>query len=162
CFKRPFNSSIKPLIPIPKSTTKAMDKDQLKVFIDFITKGFKNVAKELKSSSSGGSTGHGSTPKESNIIPVKPFFGNDDEDLGDWIRSFEIAAEANNLTNDRKLKIVPGYLQGLAAYWFEENTDNITRWNATGYANSSFVPCFLKKFSTEEKQNMWHHQLNEL
>ncbi|CAI2201990.1 14695_t:CDS:2, partial [Funneliformis geosporum] len=94
CFKRPFNSSIKPLIPIPKSTTKAMDKDQLKVFIDFITKGFKNVAKELKSSSSGG--------------------------------------------------------------------NNITRWNATGYANSSFVPCFLKKFSTEEKQNMWHHQLNEL
>jgi len=60
------------------------------------------------------------------------------------------------------LKIVPGYLQGLAAYWFEENTDTITRWKATGYDDSSFVPCFLNKFSTEEKQNLWHHQLNEL
>ena len=141
-----------------------MDKDQLKVLIDSITKGFKDVAKDLKnvSSSSSGGTGHTPTPKESNIIPVKPFFGNDDEDPTDWIRNFEIAAEANNWTNERKLKIVPGYLQGLAAYWFEEEADTITRWNATGYADSSFVPCFKEKFSTEEKQNMWHHQLNEL
>ncbi|CAI2189939.1 5445_t:CDS:2, partial [Funneliformis geosporum] len=46
-------TSIKPLTPIPKSTTKAMDKDQLKVFIDSIIKGLQNFTKELKSSSSG-------------------------------------------------------------------------------------------------------------
>ncbi|CAI2191898.1 5929_t:CDS:2, partial [Funneliformis geosporum] len=57
-------TSIKPLTPIPKSTTKAMDKDQLKVFIDSIIKGLQNFTKELKSSSSGRSTGHGSAPKE--------------------------------------------------------------------------------------------------
>jgi len=165
CFKRPFNPSIKPLTPIPKSTTKTMDKDQLKALIDSITKGFKDVAKDLKDISKGstsGGTGYALSPKESNIISVKPFCGNDDEDPGDWIRNFEIAAEANNWTNEHKLKIVPGYLQGLAAYWFEENTDTITRWKATGYDDSSFVPCFLNKFSTEEKQNLWHHQLNEL
>ncbi|CAG8673622.1 3612_t:CDS:1 [Funneliformis caledonium] len=60
------------------------------------------------------------------------------------------------------LKIVSGYLHRLAAYWFEENVDTIIRWNANSYAASSFVLLFLEKFSTEEKQNLWHHQLNTL
>ncbi|CAG8635749.1 9237_t:CDS:2 [Funneliformis caledonium] len=29
-------------------------------------------------------------------------------------------------------------------------------------AAASFVSLFLEKFSTEEKQNLWHHQLNTL
>jgi len=78
CFKRPFNPSIKPLTPIPKSTTKIMDKDQLKALIDSITKGFKDVAKDLKDVSKGSTsegTGYALSPKESNIISVKPFCG---------------------------------------------------------------------------------------
>ncbi|CAG8557269.1 9475_t:CDS:1, partial [Funneliformis caledonium] len=76
--------------------------------------------------------------------------------------SFEIATEANNWSKARMLKIVSEYLHGLAAYWFEENVDTIIYWSSDGNTAASFVLLFLKKFSTEEKQNLWHYQLNTL
>ncbi|CAI2196343.1 6540_t:CDS:2, partial [Funneliformis geosporum] len=51
----PYNPIIKPLTLIPKSTTKIMDKDQLKALIDSITKGFKDVTKDLKNVNSSSS-----------------------------------------------------------------------------------------------------------
>jgi hypothetical protein len=120
CFEKSFNTPILPLTPTPttsKLTETTMNNEQLKNLIDHMTRSFKDIAKDIKNTPSG-SGGHGgnATPKESNIITVKPFYGNDDEDPNDWIRSFEIAAEANNWSKARMLKIVPGYLHGLAAY----------------------------------------------
>ncbi|CAI2199648.1 5640_t:CDS:1, partial [Funneliformis geosporum] len=57
---------------------------------------------------------------ETNLVPVRRFSGKTDEDPNDWLVHFEKAAKANNWTSERILEIVSGFLEGMAADWYED------------------------------------------
>ncbi|CAG8507491.1 6051_t:CDS:2 [Funneliformis caledonium] len=51
---------------------------------------------------------------------------------------------ANNWSKAQMLKIISGYLHGLAAYWFEENVNTITYWNSD--SNTAIMDFYAGKF----------------
>jgi hypothetical protein len=48
------------------------------------------------------------------IIPIRKFKGNDQDPI-EWLHDFEVATRANGITDERKMEIVRGYLEGPAA-----------------------------------------------
>ncbi|CAG8747670.1 8989_t:CDS:1, partial [Cetraspora pellucida] len=98
-----------------------MNAAQLKELIKSMTKSFEDAAKDIVK-------GKGSGSKETNYVKVRSFSGSDDEDPIEWFDDFERAAEANNWTDERKLKIASGYLKGLAAEWYKDNRSVIEKW----------------------------------
>jgi hypothetical protein len=137
----------------PKSkfitNSKIMDQQQFKDLLAGITKGFKDVAKEIAN--------------EANLIPIDTFAGKIDEDPVEWINAFERAAETNKwITPSRKLQIAAGYLKGIAAHWYKEHKESntIRYWDNDTYPDTSFVPMFIKRFSTLERKNKWHYELH--
>jgi hypothetical protein len=110
-------------------------------------------------------------PRETNLVPVRRFSGKAEEDPNDWLIHFEKAAKANNWAQDRSLEIVGGFLDGIAADWYEDNDFN--SWNDPEEVDdddnnnnqpgpNTFVAKFLDHFSTIEQQNRWHYELNEI
>ena len=99
------------------------------------------------------------------IIPIKKFRGRD-QDPVNWLRDFEVAAEANGITNARKIQIVRGYLEGPAAIWFDERTrDNalaLTAWKNLGHDEHDFKHRFTLKFRTNQKVDKWRDELEDL
>lgn len=67
------------------------------------------------------------SPRETNLVPVRRFSGKTDEDPNDWLIHFEKAAKANNWAPERSLEIVGGFLEGMAADWYEDT--NFQTWN---------------------------------
>jgi len=53
------------------------------------------------------------TPRESRLVDF-PTFSAGDQDLIDWLESFEQACTANNIRNERMVSIVASYLKGTA------------------------------------------------
>ena len=51
---------------------------------------FKGIAKEIRDARSQASL------RETNIIPVQPFWENNSEDSEEWLKHFETAATVNN------------------------------------------------------------------
>jgi len=51
---------------------------------------------------------------EKMIIQIRKYKGGD-QDPVEWLRDFEVAVLANGITNDRKIQVVHGYLEGAAA-----------------------------------------------
>jgi hypothetical protein len=60
----------------------------------------------------------GTWNQEKHLIPIKKFRGENQDPI-EWLRDFEVAAEANNISYARRLQIVRGYLEGAAAAWFD-------------------------------------------
>ena len=58
-------------------------------------------------------------PIEKIIIPIRKYHGND-QDPTEWLRDFNIATQANKITNARKIQLVRGYLEDAAALWYDE------------------------------------------
>src|SRR5687768_10305862 len=80
-----------------------LDKSGIAAIIRQMSDSFNGIAKEIRDARPQ------AFPRETNIIPVQPFWGNDSEDPEEWLKHFEIAAIANNWTAERKRSIVAGY-----------------------------------------------------
>jgi len=91
---------------------------------------------------------------EKNYIPIKRFKGND-QDPVEWLRDFEVAATANGITDERKIQIVRGYLEGSAAAWFDQRAvDNnlvLNTWTNQQQDEHDFKHRFVLKFRTPRK-----------
>ncbi|CAG8658333.1 11868_t:CDS:2 [Cetraspora pellucida] len=57
--------------------------------------------------------------QKTNLVHVKLFYREEEEDPHEWVELFDHAADANNWAPERKVKIASGYLCGLAAYWYD-------------------------------------------
>ncbi|CAG8443644.1 9928_t:CDS:10 [Cetraspora pellucida] len=77
--------------------------------------------------------------KETNLVKVRTFSGNDDDD-----------------------SIASGHLRGIAAEWYKDNCDEITYWKRDGAEENSFHSLLVTFFTTPEKQHKWQLELNTL
>ena len=86
---------------------------------------------------------------------VKPakFSGKEDEDPQEWIEEFNRAAITNNWTGLRKLQIVGGYLQGMAAIWYDQHKHLFFGWDTVP---NGFEPNFLAKFASPTMRKTWY------
>ena len=96
------------------------------------------------------------------------FYGREDEDPVEWLKDFNYAAEANNWSKERRLKIVPNYLRGQARSWFKDKMEDIEEWNKETIKTEeneegmSFEEAFIKKFTSKERRRIWKKQLYDL
>ncbi|CAG8763778.1 14432_t:CDS:2, partial [Gigaspora margarita] len=88
--------------------------------------------------------------KENNHVKVKGFYSTDEED-----------PLTNNWSENHQLKIVSGYLKGMATNWNKENKDDIESWKAKNEnkeeRNKSFYHLFVEHFTLPEWQ---YHRVN--
>ena len=89
------------------------------------------------------------------IIKVKDFYGKPDEDVNEWVRDFNRAAEVNRWTNDDadnnlRLGMAKAHLKGEAADWCETNDANLTRWS-NGDAGHQMSLLIVAEFNTPER-----------
>jgi hypothetical protein len=89
-----------------------------------------------------------------------PSFCGGNQDPMEWLEEFNRSAGINQYTNEYKLRVVAGYLQGTAGHWFKETQagrNPITRWNDRDHV--SFEPSFLATFKTTTLINQWRFEL---
>jgi len=86
---------------------------------------------------------------EKMIIQIRKYKGGD-QDPVEWLRDFEVAALANGITNDRKIQVVRGYLEGAAASWFDEQrnlqNDALYDWTNGNNDHTNFKYTFEQQF----------------
>ncbi|CAG8800849.1 30076_t:CDS:1, partial [Racocetra persica] len=75
---------------------------------------------------------------------------------------FEKAANANNWTLARKIKIISGHLSGIATSWYNDHKTDLLLWDDIINPNNSFVQAFIKYFLTSECKHQWQIELNTL
>ena len=105
-----------------------------------------------------------------NIIQIRKFSGENDEDPQEWLKEFIRGAVANNWGNDGNddalTKYAAAHLIGEAALWFEEQkTDaatSIDHWKQNGNADRNFVERFLRKFNSDDKQIRFQEELLQM
>jgi len=97
--------------------------------------------------------------RETNLVPLPSFTGTEDPIA--WLDEFNKAANANNMSDERKLQVVSAYLRGIAANWFQQQTLLIENWpaNWTGDDNAAFDQVFLAQFRTNAQIMSWQQQL---
>ena len=84
--------------------------------------------------------------KTENIAKVRNFYGKDDEEPTEWIKEFNRTAEANNWKNGKRIAIAATHLREIAMEWYEQDKENIQRWDKQGN-NDSFEERFIERFT---------------
>ena len=82
-------------------------------------------------------------PKESRLVDFPEFRGGN-QDLIEWLESFERACIANRVSEERRLQLVGSYLKGTALSWFSRQT--IHYWDDDVRPNHAFVQLFRIEF----------------
>ena len=99
------------------------------------------------------------------IIQIWKYKGGD-QDPVEWLRDFEVAALANEITNDRKIQVVCEYLEGAAASWFDEQrnlqNDALHDWTNGNNDHTNFKYTFEQQFRTQQKLDKWQDELEIL
>ena len=102
---------------------------------------------------------------EKMIIQIQKYKGGDQDPI-EWLRDFEVAALANGITNNRKIQVVRGYLEGAAASWFDEQrnlqNDTLQDWTNNNQDHTNFKLCFEQQFRTQQKLDKWQDELETL
>ncbi|CAJ0826454.1 7718_t:CDS:2, partial [Entrophospora sp. SA101] len=91
-----------------------------------------------------------------------PKFNGDIDDPYQWWRSFNEACEANNISLERRLQIVPTCLKGQAEVWRKTPGLVILTWDGwpgTYEETVSFRKQFFDYFSTTQHQQKWMNEL---
>jgi hypothetical protein len=89
-----------------------------------------------------------------------PSFCGGNRDPMEWLEEFNRSARINQYSNEYKLQVVSGYLQGAAGQWFSETQEGqnpITHWNNRNHV--SFETVFLATFKTTALINQWRFEL---
>jgi hypothetical protein len=87
---------------------------------------------------------------ERSIAKVEPFYG-EGQDSENWLEEFEKARIANRWTEERALAIIPVYLKGNAAAWFN---------NGHFHTYRLFVRDFRDYFRTSARIMTWRMELD--
>lgn len=97
----------------------------------------------------------------SQLEKLPTFNGNPDEDVIQWLRDITDVLNYVKFTDDQKLSIIAGYIDGNARRWLFENLSILDSW-------SIFIQEFKKEFATMllqedavSQENQCMHTLNE-
>ena len=94
-----------------------------------------------------------------NDARMPSFFGGNQDPM-EWLEEFNRSAKINQYTDEYKLQVVSGYLQGTAGQWFseaQEGQNPINHWNDRN--QTSFETSFLATFRTTVLINQWRFEL---
>jgi len=94
-----------------------------------------------------------------NDARMPSFFGGNQDPM-EWLEEFNRSARINQYTDEYKLQVVSGYLQGTAGQWFneaQEGQNPINHWNDRD--QTSFETSFLATFRTTALINQWRFEL---
>ncbi|CAG8732477.1 20124_t:CDS:2, partial [Rhizophagus irregularis] len=95
-----------------------------------------------------------------NVVQV-PTFNGGNQDPITWLNEFNATATANGWNDARKLQVVPAYLKGPAAVWYQAAVlAPINAWAAAANANN-FQHAFLTQFRTAAMVKMWATELDQ-
>ena len=97
-------------------------------------------------------------PWEYKLVDPTKYSGRDEEDLHEWIKQFNHCANTNNWTDARKLQIVRGYLQGMAAIWYDQFKQWFGGWNGV----NGFEPYFLAQFASPTMRKTWYTEYKNM
>jgi hypothetical protein len=91
---------------------------------------------------------------------VPTFYGGNQDPIT-WLNEFNHACAANGWNAARKLQIVPAYLKGAAAIWWQTVVNNpINAWDGA-VNNNTFEHVFLQQFRTPALVEMWSTELDQ-
>src|SRR6185369_4522390 len=128
------------------------------------TESEKNITEEGSESEESTTTENSDIIMALNIIQVRKFSGENDEDPQDWINEFKRAAAANAWgADDQLIPYAAAHLIGEAAVWYEGQKDtaatSINHWQTDGNVDRNFVERLIKRFNSEEKQIRFQEEL---
>jgi hypothetical protein len=105
-------------------------------------------------------------PRRELRVADLPYFYAGNQDPLAWIEEFEKACNANGISNDRKIQVVPAYLKGAAATWWTTNqalaqnhANRIGVWTDANNNNTNFVVNFPEAFRTQTLIEIWTTEL---
>ncbi|CAB5391489.1 unnamed protein product [Rhizophagus irregularis] len=91
---------------------------------------------------------------------VPTFYGGNQDPIA-WLNEFNLACAANGWNNVRKLQVVPAYLKGAAAVWYQTVVGNpINAWDGAAN-NNTFEHVFKQRFRTPALVELWSTELDQ-
>src|SRR5205814_1200150 len=102
-----------------------------------------------------------------NFIKPRYFSGELDEDLTEWVKQFNQAAESNewvnnDVANNQKTRMAKVHLGGAAADWCDDNNATITYWQTHGVADTRLAELIVTKFATGHRKLQWLQNFDEI
>jgi hypothetical protein len=91
-----------------------------------------------------------------------PAFHGGNQDPVAWLRDFNLASTANGWNAARKLQVVPAYLKGSVATWYQitNAATNFVAWDGANNA-TDFSFTFLQRYRTPAMVEMWETELDQ-
>ncbi|CAB4433280.1 unnamed protein product [Rhizophagus irregularis] len=91
---------------------------------------------------------------------ILTFYGGNQDPIA-WLNEFNLSCAANGWNNARKLQIVPAYLKGAAAVWYQTVAGNpINAWDGAAN-NNTFEHVFKQRFRTPALVELWSTELDQ-
>jgi hypothetical protein len=91
---------------------------------------------------------------------IPSFYGGNQDPIA-WLNEFNLACTANGWNAARKVQVVPAYLKGAAATWYQTVIGNpINAWNAAAN-NNNFEHVFRQRFRTPALVELWSTELDQ-
>ena len=91
---------------------------------------------------------------------VPTFYGGTQDPIS-WLNEFNLASAANGWNNARKVQVVPAYLKGAAAVWYQTVAPNpINAWAGAANVNN-FEHVFRQRFRTPSLVELWSTELDQ-
>ncbi|CAJ0752583.1 991_t:CDS:2 [Entrophospora sp. SA101] len=147
-----------PLVPFPQQPPVTTQQQQLPLPIPPVTVASTQPTQPPPGQPPVGGTFGGG---EQRLVEL-PKFNGDIDDPYQWWRSFNEACEANNISLERRLQIVPTCLKGQAEVWRKTPGLVILTWDGwpgTYEETVSFRKQFFDYFSTTQHQQKWMNEL---
>src|SRR3990170_3991022 len=111
--------------------------------------------------------------RESSHSKPKQFWGKESKDPKQWLKNFERIARANNWSDRRWIEIAGGYMEGIAADWFKDQTFVV--WYRNGEEQEetddhnvplgirgAFRNLFEKRFTSPSQKDYFYQQYHNL
>jgi polyhydroxyalkanoate synthesis regulator phasin len=93
-------------------------------------------------------------------VPIPSFYEGNQDPIT-WLNEFNNARAVNGRNAARKLQIVPAYLKGTAAVWWQTVVNNpINAWDGAAN-NNTFEHVFRQQFRTPALIEMWSTELDQ-
>src|SRR5215469_12547953 len=93
-------------------------------------------------------------------VQTPTFYGRNQDPIT-WLNEFNLASAANGWNNARKIQVVPAYLKGAAAVWYQTVIGNpINAWGGA-QNNNTFEHVFKQRFRTPALVELWSTELDQ-
>jgi hypothetical protein len=143
-----------PITPINNMAAQAADIQALTITVQALTGQFGapnwvNVQNAVNALNASVTAGNNTTANRGYQAAQIPAFQGENQDPVAWLRDFNLASNANGWNAARKLQVVPAYLKGSVATWYQitNNAVNFTAWDGANNA-TDFSFTFLQRYRT--------------